>query len=152
MAIVAPTSSLFSNLSYHGDDGPHLPVMRMQENRRPVPTTPGGHTRQNGVSKGSLTVAGKGRRRNSSSGIGAKGAQNSLRRVNDSTDMLPQRSLRRQQTTRETPPEGSTGAREGRNFTVANVGNNGMIYLRSVWHSIYHSACFATSMSLWRQC
>ena len=137
MAIVAPTSSLLSNLSNHGADGQHLPVNRMQENRRPVQTIPGGHSRQNGVSKGSSTVAGRGRRRNSSSSIGGKGTQNSLRRVKDSTDMLRQRSLRRQQPARESPPEGGTGAREGRKFTVANVGNNGMIYLRSVWNFIY---------------
>ena len=32
----------------------------------------------------------------------------------------------------EIAPDGSSGGREGRQFTVANVGNNGRIYLRYV--------------------
>lgn len=57
-----------------------------------------------------------------------RGRQNSLKRAKDSTDVLRQRSLK---------SDGKGGVldsnpttREGRQFTVANVGNNGKIYLR----------------------
>ncbi|KAI9737359.1 MAG: Guanine nucleotide exchange factor lte1 [Cirrosporium novae-zelandiae] len=53
--------------------------------------------------------------------------KNSLRHVKDSTEVLRERSLRSQCT--DTLSEGSSGGREGRSFTVGNVGN-GMIYLR----------------------
>jgi hypothetical protein len=62
-----------------------------------------------------------------------RGRQNSLRRVKDSTDMLRERSLHRRRSKRdmkEITSESTAGGREGRQFTVANVGNNGMIYLR----------------------
>jgi hypothetical protein len=57
----------------------------------------------------------------------ARGRQNSLRHVKNSTDVLRQRSLkdRRMEAT-----DGNPGGREGRQFTVGNVGNNGLIYLR----------------------
>ena len=57
-----------------------------------------------------------------------RGRQNSLKRTKDSTDPLRQRSLLR---------DGKGGVidsnpttKEGRQFTVANVGTNGNIYLR----------------------
>ena len=65
---------------------------------------------------------------NTSKKPGAVGRQNSLRRVKNSTDMLRQRSTKA--TARDVVPDGLSGGREGRQFTVANVGNNGMIYLR----------------------
>jgi hypothetical protein len=63
--------------------------------------------------------------------VPARGRQNSLRRVKDSTDVLRERSLKRQRSNRGLPIETGSGGREGRQFTVANVGNNGMLYLRS---------------------
>lgn len=59
---------------------------------------------------------------------GVVGRQNSLRRVKNSTDVLRQRSTKA--TSSDIAPDGLSGGREGRQFTVANVGNNGMIYLR----------------------
>lgn len=54
--------------------------------------------------------------------------QNSLKRVKNSTDILRQRSLKKDGKDGGAEANGST--REGRQFTVANVGNNGKIYLR----------------------
>ena len=64
----------------------------------------------------------------------ARGRQNSLRRAKNSADMLRERSLQRQRSKKEKGPDNGSAGREGkaRQFTVANVGNNGMIYLRSV--------------------
>lgn len=56
--------------------------------------------------------------------------QDSLRRVKDSTDMLRERSLHRQPTKNGAGLDGNSGGREGRQFTVGNVGVNGMMYLR----------------------
>ena len=70
------------------------------------------------------TKGGKGPRKRSSERSFGKGRQNSLRRVPGSTDRLRDRS------NRNITSGGIQGGREGRQFTVANVGNNGKIYLR----------------------
>lgn len=67
-------------------------------------------------------------KKKSSERISGRGRQNSLRHVKNSTEVLRQRSTRR--AAKDVVLEGPSGAREGRQFTVANVGNNGMIYLR----------------------
>ncbi|KAL9101289.1 MAG: hypothetical protein Q9163_003441, partial [Psora crenata] len=54
--------------------------------------------------------------------------RHSLRHVKNSTDVLRQRSLKR--ANKESATDTLAGTREGRNFTVANIGNNGKIYLR----------------------
>ena len=59
-----------------------------------------------------------------------RGRQNSLRHVKDSTEMLRQRPTR--QAGKDGILEVNAGMREGQHFTVANVGNNGKIYLRCV--------------------
>lgn len=59
-----------------------------------------------------------------------RGRQNSLRHVKDSTEMLRQRPTR--QAGKDGILDANTGMREGQHFTVANVGNNGKIYLRCV--------------------
>ena len=66
--------------------------------------------------------------RKSSERTRSRGRQNSLKRTKNSTDMLRQRSLKRDG--KDTNAEGNPNSREGRQFTVANVGNNGKIYLR----------------------
>lgn len=60
----------------------------------------------------------------------SRGRQNSLRRVKNSKEVMRQRSSNRNN--QELTPDGNSGSREGRQFTVANVGNNGRIYLRYV--------------------
>ncbi|KAL8944880.1 MAG: hypothetical protein Q9216_000170 [Gyalolechia sp. 2 TL-2023] len=60
----------------------------------------------------------------------SRGRQPSLRHVKNSTEVLRQRSTKR--ANQAGALDNSTGGREGRQFTVANVGNNGKIYLRSI--------------------
>lgn len=57
-----------------------------------------------------------------------RGRQNSLRHVKNSKEVLRQRSANRG--IKDIAPEALSGGREGQQFTVANVGNNGRIYLR----------------------
>ncbi len=63
-----------------------------------------------------------------SEGCRYRGRHNSLKRVKNSTDILRQRSLKRN--AKDVATEASTTTREGKHFTVANVGSNGKIYLR----------------------
>lgn len=58
----------------------------------------------------------------------SRGRQNSLRRIKNSKEVMRQRSSNRQN--QDIAPDGTSGGREGRQFTVANVGNHGRIYLR----------------------
>ena len=71
--------------------------------------------------------------RKSSERVTGRARNNSLRRVKDSTDALRDRSLQVQQSKKDITSDGSPGGREGRQFTVENVGKNGMIYLRFVY-------------------
>lgn len=132
MATVAPSWQA-SNGSYDTDDTTHALARTRSKNMKAseVAGCPGDSRRvigtKPGVNGGVTRVE-----RKPSEKATARGRQNSLRRVKDSTDMLRERSLHRTQSKRDTPTEGTAGGREGRQFTVANVGNNGMIYLRSV--------------------
>lgn len=56
---------------------------------------------------------------------GARGRNNSLRRVKNSTEVLRQKSARK-----EEPSETLAPLREGRQYTVGNVGTGGWLYLR----------------------
>lgn len=58
----------------------------------------------------------------------SRGRQPSLRHVKNSTEVLRQRSAKR--ANQGVGADSTPGGREGRHFTVANVGNNGKIYLR----------------------
>lgn len=60
-----------------------------------------------------------------------RGRQSSLRHVKNSTEVL--RQLSANPGNKDLAPDGTSGGREGRQFTVANVGNNGRIYLRYGW-------------------
>ena len=66
--------------------------------------------------------------RKPSGDVTARGRQNSLRHAKNSKEVLRQRSVNRGN--KDVAPDGTSGGREGRQFTVANVGNNGRIYLR----------------------
>ena len=72
-------------------------------------------------------------RRRSSERAKGKLRQNSLRRVKNSTDVLRKQSLQKAATLGGIEPDGISAGSKGRQFTVANVGNNGMIYLRFVY-------------------
>lgn len=67
-------------------------------------------------------------KRKSTEKLEGRGRQISLRYVKHSTEVLRQRSAKR--AGKDAGGDGTSGAREGRQFTVANVGNNGKIYLR----------------------
>lgn len=89
---------------------------------------------QAGTSQSAINKAKGGsdlRNRSSEKPIG-RSRQNSLRRVKDGTDALRGRSLQTQRSRKTVAADGIPGGREGRKFTVGNVGNNGMIYLRFV--------------------
>ena len=89
---------------------------------------------QAGISQSAINKAQGGsdlRNRHSEEPIG-RSRQNSLRHVKDSTDALRERSLQTQRSRKAVAADGITGGREGRKFTVGNVGNNGIIYLRFV--------------------
>lgn len=58
----------------------------------------------------------------------SRGRQPSLRHVKNSTEVLRQRSAKR--ANQAVGVDSTPGGKEGRHFTVANVGNNGKIYLR----------------------
>ena len=73
----------------------------------------------------------QGDRRKSDKVTRLRARQNSLRRVKDSTDMLRERSIRSQESRKGTDLNNNTPTRDAKakKFTVANVGNNGKIYL-----------------------
>ena len=133
MATVAPSWQA-TNGSYDTDDTTHaLARPRARNNKASDVAAHTGDSRQEIVPKAAVTaggVAGLGRKPSEKTTL--RGRQNSLRRVKDSTDMLRERSLHRTQSKKDAPTETPAVGREGRQFTVANVGNNGMIYLRSV--------------------
>lgn len=64
--------------------------------------------------------------------LGRRGKERaqSLLRVKNSAEMLWQRSTKRSNNVPESVPESSPTGREGKHFTVGNVGNNGRLYLR----------------------
>ena len=97
--------------------------------------TRGSEARQNGSPKAAAEAQEESNlERRPSEKLASRGRKGSLRRAKNSTDMLRARSLQRQQAKQDVAPDGNSGGREGkgRQFTVANVGNNGMIYLRFV--------------------
>ncbi|KAL9607330.1 MAG: hypothetical protein Q9167_007748 [Letrouitia subvulpina] len=67
---------------------------------------------------------------------GSRGRQPSLRHVKNSTEVLRQRSQRR--ANQDVTSDGNSDGRKGRHFTVANVGNNGKIYLRPTTKPVHH--------------
>lgn len=69
----------------------------------------------------------KPRRKDSTRRDGSSKRSNSLKRVKNSTEILRQRS---QKASSEPKNELPQSAREGRSFTVSNVGTGGMLYLR----------------------
>ncbi|KAL1873759.1 hypothetical protein Plec18167_006277 [Paecilomyces lecythidis] len=66
--------------------------------------------------------------------LGRRGKERaqSLLRVKNSAEMLWQRSTKRSNNIPESVPEIAPSGREGKHFTVGNVGNNGRLYLRPV--------------------
>ncbi|MCJ1284604.1 Guanine nucleotide exchange factor lte1 [Xylographa opegraphella] len=137
MATVASSWQASGNWSSNGEDLIRSASLRTKNQTHGEGATVANEDRRGTATKN--TAAGerneKGSRWKSSGKVDGQGRQNSLRRVKDSTDMLRERSLHPQRTKKDIAVEGSSGGREGRQFTVGNVGNNGMIYLRPVKRS-----------------
>ncbi|CAD6567754.1 MAG: Guanine nucleotide exchange factor lte1 [Alectoria sarmentosa] len=112
-----------------GAGRPASPPKRGWTEERPdIPSILVGRGQENASTARHNLEQGMDSERKSSENTRIRGRQNSLKRTKNSTDVLRQRSLKR---------DGKAGAadsnhatREGRQFTVANVGNNGKIYLR----------------------
>lgn len=68
-------------------------------------------------------------KRNAAAKLTTQNLAGNLLRVKDSDELLQRRCLRRSQA-RRPPRDAFAAVREAKNCTVANVGNNGTIYLR----------------------
>lgn len=120
-----------------GTGQPTSPVKRgWTEERSEIPSILIGRGQGNASTMRHNLEQGMDSRRKSSERARSRGRQNSLKHVKNSTDILRQRSLKRD--TKDTADANST-TREGRQFTVANVGNNGKIYLRLVFRFSSHA-------------
>lgn len=105
------------------------PLKRKLSRRRPDRfIDPEGHMQDNANYKRPPQPNGASTRPQPSGPEYSRGRQNSLRRVKNSKEVMRQRSTNRQN--QDVAPDGNAGSREGRQFTVANVGYNGRIYLR----------------------
>ena len=110
---------------------PPSPVKRgWTENRSEIPSILVGRGQENASTTRHELEQGMDTRKKSPDRARTTGRQDSLKRVKNSTDILRQRSMK--QDTKDGGADTNGSAREGRQFTVANVGNNGKIYLRLV--------------------
>ena len=123
---MAPTVTIHS--TFIGGH-PSSPVKRgWTEQRTEIPSILVGRGQENASTARHNLEEGMDSERKTSERAQSRGRQNSLKPVKDGTEVLRQRSLKRDN--RNAGHEVNSGTREGRNFTVANVGNNGKIYLR----------------------
>jgi hypothetical protein len=95
-----------------------------------IPTVPRAQRSQSSLRRAHTVTQAGATRRNERTVVNRpkKEQTASLLRVKNSTEVLRQRSLKR--TKVPLGPDISLGVREGTHFTVANVGNNGKLYLR----------------------
>ena len=144
-----PPSSQISVYSFNGDISTHTSGRRKTNEGTlgdKTRTSESGQAISSRIASNKKKV-GKGLRRKSSERVPNRARNNSLRRVKDSTDALRDRSLQVQHAKKDATPDSGPGGREGRQFTVENVGKNGMIYLRCVLISLLGLA--ARSMAFW---
>lgn len=122
---MAPASS---NL-YNADLRTENPIKRAwKEDRIDLPLNLLGRSQGNSSTvRHDLEEGISSRRQISSERPQSRGRKNSLKHVKDSTEVLRQRSLKGGNKEALDP---QLSMREGRHFAVANVGNNGKIYLR----------------------
>lgn len=104
------------------------PKRAWNEERAEIPSILIGRGQENALTTRHDLEQGMDSERKSSERSRSRGRQNSLRHVKNSTKVLRQRSLKQSKT--QDDLERNPSIREGRHFTVANVGNNGKIYLR----------------------
>ena len=114
---------------YMGAERPGSPPKRgWTEQRTDIPSILVGRGQENASTARHNLEQGMDSERKSSENTRIRGRQNSLKRTKNSTDVLRQRSLKRDG--KGSVAESNPTTREGRQCTVANVGNNGKIYLR----------------------
>lgn len=127
MPTMAP-AAILPNASV-GAGRPASPPKRAWTEQRPeIPSILIGRGQENASTARHNLEQGMDSERKSSEHTRIRGRQNSLKRTKDSTDVLRQRSLKRHG--KGGVVDSNPTTREGRQFTVANVGNNGKIYLR----------------------
>ncbi|KAI9825751.1 MAG: hypothetical protein M1819_000469 [Sarea resinae] len=111
-----------------GDNGAALEEARKE--KEPKETETNTDTKKAGSieegAKGGVRLAPVSRKRS----VQRRGRQNSIRNAKNSTEELRKRS--RAASSGNIASDGTSAGRTGRQFTVGNVGNNGMIYLRPV--------------------
>ena len=123
---MAPAAAL--NTTSNGAGQPPSPIKRgWTEGRSDIPSILVGRGQENASTIRHNLEQGMDSHRKSYERTRSRGRANSLKRAKNSTDILRQRSLKRDV---KDMNDGSSTTREGRQFTVANVGNNGKIYLR----------------------
>ena len=99
-------------------------------------TSLAGHSRTgSSPGKRTKTPESRGHTRNKSIPIAAeKNPTTSLRRAKNSTEVLRQRSNKSTKKSKKLETIPDTNTREGRNFTIGNVGTNGVLYLKPSAH------------------
>ena len=109
---------------------PMSPVKRAwNEERTEIPSILVGSGQENAsTARHNLEEGMDPERRKSSEQLRSRSRANSLRHVKNSTEVLRQRSMKKGR--KENEMERTPSTKEGRHFTVANVGTNGKIYLR----------------------
>ena len=126
---MAPAATIVYNNFTNTDQSSKAPQRGWTEMRSEIPSILIGRGQENASTiRHNLEQNMDSQRRKSSERARSRGRQNSLKRAKNSTDLLRQRSQKRDGKDAAVDPNPST--KEGRHFTVANVGNNGKIYLR----------------------
>lgn len=127
LTIMAPVA--IAQSTFAGSGQPPGAVKRgWTEDRAEIPSILIGRGQENASTTRHNLEEGMGSQRKPSEKVRSRGRQNSLKRVKNSTDILRQRSLKRD--AKDAAADANTNTREGKQFTVANVGSNGKIYLR----------------------
>lgn len=128
-AVMAPVAVAVANSTSAGNGPPLSSAKRgWTEDRAEIPSILIGRGQENASTIRHNLEQGMDSQRRSSERNRSRGRQNSLKRCKNSTDILRQRSLKRD--AEDVVPDANTPTREGKQFTVANVGSNGKIYLR----------------------
>lgn len=124
---MAPTATIRSTFVPGGP--PSSPVKRgWTEHRSEIPSILVGRGQENASTARHELEQGMDSQRRPPEIERTQACQSSLKRAKNSTDLLRERCLKRENL--DGGVDASPSTREGRQFTVANVGNNGKIYLR----------------------
>jgi len=118
-----------ANSTFAGNRQPPSPAKRgWTEDGAEIPSILIGRGQENASTIRHTLEQGLDSQKRSSERTRSRGRQNSLKRAKNSTDILRQRSLKKD--AKDVAADSNNSTREGKQFTVANVGSNGKIYLR----------------------